>query len=140
VEVRAMKLATIRCRRRAAALLIASAAVSAGMLAPAGASATGYLYCDYPVAPQSQCPNNLYFTFGAFTNQSNYPGVGTVSVCERVYLGYGTGGSTISRVCGNNSVSSGSDLFYYYDLYDSMTTTVANNSTVTHTIDGYAAD
>jgi len=59
-----MKLATIRCRRRAAALLIASAAVSAGMLAPAGASATGYLYCDYPVARRVSARTTVFHLRG----------------------------------------------------------------------------
>ena len=94
-------------------------------------------YCGIYVSPYSACSSWLYYQFGSYFNEASYGGGGTVNVCEHSYLGYGSGGTTISRRCANNSVGSGEDLYYYYDVSDEVSDFVGNNSGTTHTIYGY---
>jgi hypothetical protein len=124
--------------RKLVLALVAFACCATLLIAARPAAASTTKYCGTLVSPNSACGGWLWYQFGSFFNEAEYPGSGTVSVCEHAYLGYGNGGTTISRRCANNGVGSYEDLYYYYDVSDEVSTFVGNNSGTTHTIDGYA--
>lgn len=69
-----------------------------------------------------------------FANVAQYPGTGTVSVCQRVISL--EGGNTLSRRCRNNTAGSETDLNAYPRAHKYAT--VGNDSNYRHTIDGTA--
>jgi hypothetical protein len=73
---------------------------------------------------------NGYFLF----NAAEYPGAGTVNVCEHTYDR--GNGDTVSDRCGNNYKSSETDLEYYWDHSIELSGHAGNNSSTSHTIDG----
>lgn len=117
-------------RRRAAVSLCGLVALCALALGSGSAGATTTQYCNQLVAPMTACPA----TFSGVANQNvaEYPGSGTVSVCERVNE---YNGSQISRRCADNYVDSGLDLCPYTAI--DMTLYAGNNSSYTHTIWGF---
>ena len=125
----------IRFRARAVAAVLVVAAMGAVAGGASSASAASFHYCGVLTPPRTACSqvadsNSAYF----YDNQAIYPGSGTVSVCQKVYL-YSTG-SMISRRCANTIVGTAGDLSPYAGRR--MIAYVGNNSDYAHTIDGYA--
>ena len=112
------------------------AAVVSVALSALPAAAAYQSYCGSVVAPYSSCSQ---YVIGNFDNNVvDYPGSGTVNVCEHTYNWQGT---TISRRCADNYVGAGSDLCSLYNqgIQGSMDAYVGNNSGYWHTIVGYVS-
>lgn len=90
-------------------------------------------YCGWVVAPNSPCSDSRNGT-NIFANVADYPGTGTVSVCQRVTSL--EGGNTLSRRCRNTQASSETDLNAYPSAHKYAT--VGNDSDYRHTINGTA--
>ncbi|MGN6187339.1 MAG: hypothetical protein ACTHOE_00440 [Conexibacter sp.] len=120
----------IGAARAVATLLCALAAMAVLALGSTAASATTTQYCNQLVAPMTACPAT--FSGVANRNVAQYPGSGTVSVCERVNE---YNGLQISRRCANNYVDSALDLCPYTAI--DMTLYAGNNSSFSHTIWGF---
>jgi hypothetical protein len=116
------------------ALLAAAVCVTA-IASVAYASLTTAQYCGILTQPKSQCPSSPGRALWQH-NTVNYFGSGTVSVCEKAVL---DNGSIASRVCGNNSASSGGELENFYNISAPVTPVVGNNSDFAHTITGFAS-
>jgi hypothetical protein len=123
---------TRAARRGVCAAACAFVAASAMLLGGAGvAGATTTQYCNQVVAPMTACPA----VYSGTTNQNiaQYPGSGTVSVCERATE---YNGLTVSRRCANNYVDSAQDICPYTSI--PMNLYAGNNSSWDHTIWGFS--
>lgn len=124
----------------AAVLIVASLVMALAviaMVAPATSrAATLTEYCKILVDPYSQCSRRPPLDNWGF-NHANYPGSGTVSVCERADT---VEGAMVSRRCRNHAVGSADDLDYYaaHNFYTRLS--AGNNSGSRHTINAYGND
>ncbi|HXB66413.1 MAG TPA: hypothetical protein VNV42_16230 [Solirubrobacteraceae bacterium] len=119
-------------------LLVMLAAASADQATQAPPARADVPYCFRLVASFTDCAaysGNTYANGVWDQNAAQYPGSGTVSVCEHTYI---VGGETISNRCANQFVDSLTQLCVYYELNIEQSAHAVNHSAQTHTIEGYA--
>jgi hypothetical protein len=119
--------------RRRALTVVAGLLAAASLAAAPGASAsgTGHVYWNAPLNPGQWGRDSGLWT-QVVDHAVWYPGVGTVSVCEKIF-DYNVE-AYISHKCANTVIYAGSDLNgHYSDLVYGLP---QNNSAWTHTIEG----